>query len=80
MEFEDNSFDGGFSFEATCYARDPVHLYKEILRVLKPGAIFVDSAWAMTDKYDPQNPDHVRTKDDIEVILIPYYVNRIEVL
>lgn len=67
MEFDDNTFDGGYSFEATCYARDPVHVYREIMRVLKPGAIFVDSAWAMTDKFDPHNPQHVQVKEGIEV-------------
>lgn len=67
MEFDDNTFDGGYSFEATCYARDPVHVYREIMRVLKPGAIFVDSAWAMTDKFDLHNPEHVEIKEGIEV-------------
>lgn len=67
MEFEDNTFDGVYCFESTCHAKDPVQVYSEICRVLKPGALCVDSAWAMTDKYDPQNPEHVRIKDDIEV-------------
>ena len=67
MDFEDNTFDGAYCLEASCHAKDPVKLYAEICRVLKPGAIFVDSAWAMTDKFDPQNSDHVRIKDDVEV-------------
>ena len=68
MKFGENTFDGAYALESTLYARDPEQVYREILRVLKPGAIFVDSAWAMTDAYDPQNPEHVRIKEDIEVI------------
>lgn len=68
MEFGENTFDGGYALESTLYARDPEQVYREILRVLKPGAIFVDSAWAMTDAFDPHNPEHVKIKEDIEVI------------
>ena len=39
----------------------------QVYRVLKPGALFVDSAWAMTDLYDPSNPKHVKVKGEIEV-------------
>ena len=67
MEFDDNTFDGGYALESTLYARDPEIVYREILRVLKPGAIFVDSAWAMTDSFDPNNAEHVKIKEDIEV-------------
>ena len=68
MEFDDNTFDGGYALESTLYARDPEQVYREILRVLKPGAIFVDSAWAMTDIFDPHNAEHVKIKEAIEVI------------
>ena len=37
--------------------------------MLKPGAMMVDSAWVMTDLYDPNNPEHVKIKADIEVCL-----------
>ena len=67
MEFEDNSFDGVFSIESTCHAKDPVDVYKEIARVLKPGALYLDSAWAVTDTYDSQNPHHMKVKDGIIV-------------
>jgi len=67
MEFDDNTFDGGYALESTLYARDPEQVYREILRVLKPGAIFVDSAWAMTDTFDPHNAEHVKIKEAIEI-------------
>ena len=67
MEFADNTFDGVFALEATCHAKDPVIVYKEIFRVLKPGALFVETAWTMLDSYDPQNPEHVKVKNGILV-------------
>ena len=67
MEFADNTFDGVFALEATCHAKDPVIVYKEIFRVLKPGALFVETAWTMTDNYDPQNAEHVKIKNGILV-------------
>lgn len=67
MEFEDNTFDGIFCFEATCHAGRLADVYKEIARVLKPGGVFVDCAWVVTDSYDPQNPEHVKVHDDIVV-------------
>lgn len=67
MEFGDNTFDGGYALESTLYATDPEIVYREIRRVLKPGAIFVDSAWAMTEAFDPKNAEHVKIKEGIEI-------------
>ena len=71
MEFPDDSFDGLYALEATVHAKSPLDVYKEVFRVLKPGALFVDSAWAMTDNYNPNNPEHVKIKASIEVSPIP---------
>ena len=62
MEFPDNAFDGLYALEATLYAKSPLDVYKEVFRVLKPGALFVDSACVMTDNYDPNNPDQGHKK------------------
>ena len=69
MEFEDNTFDGAFALEATCHAKDPVDVYSEAFRVLKPGAIYVDATWALTDTYDATNPKHEKIKNDIMVLI-----------
>ena len=66
-DFEDNSFDGVYCLEATCHAKDPTIPYKEIFRVMKPGAQFVESAWALTDNFDPDNQEHVKVMDAIAV-------------
>lgn len=66
LPFADDYFDGVFAIEATCHAPDRVACYGEIFRVLKPGAIFACYEWCLTTKYDPNNPEHVRMKADIE--------------
>ena len=67
VDIEDDTYDGAYAFEATCHAPDLVDVYSEVYRVLKPGAYFVDLAWAMMDGYDPQNPEHEHIKSEILV-------------
>lgn len=64
--FSDAEFDGAYAIEATCHAPDRVDCYKEVYRLLKPGAKFVLYEWCMTDKYDSTDPEHQRMKKDIE--------------
>jgi hypothetical protein len=40
-------------------------VYGEVYRVLKPGSCFVSYEWVATDKFDPDNKDHVRIMDEI---------------
>ena len=68
---EDNSVDGVYALESTCHSSDPLIVYKELFRVMKPGALCIDSAWVMTDKYQPGNPEHEKIKHDIEVCYSP---------
>lgn len=67
LPFEDNSFDAVFAIESTCHAPDRNGVYKEILRVLKPGGKFACYEWCLTDKYDKDNAIHRKVKKDIEV-------------
>lgn len=66
LTFEDNTFDGVFSFEAICYARNTAEVYKEMFRVLKPGTYFTGTDWCMTAKYSPRDPHHIKIKQGIE--------------
>jgi sterol 24-C-methyltransferase len=61
----DTTFDGAYEIEATCHAPDRVKVYREILRVLKPGGSFVGYEWCMTSRYDPGNAEHRRIKHAI---------------
>ena len=61
----DDSYDGAYAIDATCYAPDKTALYREIFRVLRPGACFACNEWCLTEKYDPQNAEHARIKKSI---------------
>lgn len=60
------SFDAVYAFEATCHAPDKTALFRELLRVLRPGGKVAIYEWCLTDRYDARNAEHVRLKRDIE--------------
>lgn len=60
-------FDHAYEVEATCHSPDRVITFSEVARVLKPGGRFAGYDWVVTPKYDPNNKDHVRIKEGIEV-------------
>ncbi|KAK3310710.1 S-adenosyl-L-methionine-dependent methyltransferase [Chaetomium strumarium] len=49
LPFPDESFDAAYSIESLCYAPDPAACYREVKRVLKPGAPFAFHDFAMTE-------------------------------
>ena len=60
---EAESFDAGYAIESTCHAPDKQKAFAEIFRVLKPGATFWGQEMCLTDEFDPQNKQHLETKD-----------------
>ncbi|KAK4163154.1 putative SAM-dependent methyltransferase [Cladorrhinum sp. PSN259] len=66
LPFPDNYFDAAYSIEALCYVPNQEEAYKEIFRVLKPGAPFTNHDWCMTDKFDDRIKEHRRMRDLIE--------------
>jgi len=66
MPVEDPSYDAAYSIEATPHAPDKVGIYREILRVLKPGGWFAAYEWCLTPKYVATNPEHRAIKKGIE--------------
>lgn len=67
LPFPDQHFDRAFEIEATCHSPDRVVTFSGINRVLKPGGLFAGYEWVVTDRYNPNNKDHVRIKEGIEV-------------
>jgi sterol 24-C-methyltransferase len=67
LPFDSDSFDAAYQIEATCHSPDRVKCFTGINRVLKSGAKFCGYEWVMLDQYDPNNKDHVRIKEGIEV-------------
>ncbi|CAF1477309.1 unnamed protein product [Adineta steineri] len=59
LPFEDNSFDYVYAIESVCHAPDKSKCFAEVFRVLKPGGLFLGYDACLTDKYNPQNPEHV---------------------
>jgi len=66
LPFPDESFDAAYSVESLCYAPDPAEVYREIKRVLKPGAPFTFHDFAMTEKFDAGVPEHRKIRNWIE--------------
>ena len=67
VDVPDESFDAAYSIEATCCAPDKVSIYSEVFRLLKPGAEFAAYEYCVTDRFDAQDPLHVRLKDDMQL-------------
>eukprot|EP00252_Welwitschia_mirabilis_P001081 TRINITY_DN11042_c0_g1_i1.p1 TRINITY_DN11042_c0_g1~~TRINITY_DN11042_c0_g1_i1.p1 ORF type:complete len:369 (+),score=45.96 TRINITY_DN11042_c0_g1_i1:263-1369(+) len=66
MPFENDSFDGAYSIEATCHAPQLDEVYGEIFRVLKPGCLYVTYEWVTTPIFNSENPEHVDIIHGIE--------------
>ena len=66
VDAPDASFDAAFSIEATCCAPDKAGVYGEIYRLLKPGGRLTAYEYCMTGLFEPDNPEHLRLKADME--------------
>ena len=66
VDAPDNSFDAVYDIEATCHAPEKLSIYREVFRLLKPGACFGGYEYCLTDRFDAQNPLHLKIKDDIQ--------------
>jgi len=68
FEEHEKNFDAAFCCEATCHSPNRVECFSGVYDCLKPGGVFVGYEWVMLPhKYDPNNADHVRIKEGIEV-------------
>lgn len=59
LPFENEAFDAFYNIQAFSLAKDHKALFKEINRVLKPGARFSSLDWVKYPAYDEKNPEHV---------------------
>lgn len=66
IPFPDHSFDKIYAIEALCHAPNISDVFKQIFKKLKPGGRACFYEWALTDRYDASNPEHVRIKKMIE--------------
>lgn len=66
IPFDDNTFDAIYTIEAMVHKMDRSQAFNEAYRVLKPGGLFLNIDWVMTDKFDPKNEKHLEIKRGIE--------------
>ena len=60
-------YDAAFAIESMPHAPDKAGAFREVLRVLRPGACFAGYEWCLTDRFDPGNAEHRRIKNEIMV-------------
>ena len=58
LPFSDASFDAFYEIQALSLCKNPAALFREIYRVLKPGAKFLLLDWVSLPEYDPSNTQH----------------------
>lgn len=71
--FADNTFDGLYNIQALTYAINYDDLFKEMFRVMKPGARLSFLDWFVYDKYDETNPLHKDLMDRCKPIIAAVY-------
>jgi sterol 24-C-methyltransferase len=59
LPFADASFDAAYQIQAFTYARDKDAVFRDLLRVLRPGSRFSYLDWVLLPAYDPENEEHV---------------------
>ena len=58
----DEQFDAAYDIGSTIHAGDKVGVFREVLRVLRPGACFGGYAWCLTDRFDHQRTPNMRMR------------------
>ena len=61
----DGSYDAAIAIESMPHAPDKTAAFREIFRVLRPGAGFAGYDWCLTEDFDPRNAEHARIRKDI---------------
>jgi len=69
LPFEDATFDGLYQVQAFTYVADYTPTFKEMHRVLKPGAKVSILDWFSYDAYDSTNPEHVDLLDKVKPLI-----------
>ncbi|KAI2464968.1 S-adenosyl-L-methionine-dependent methyltransferase [Annulohypoxylon bovei var. microspora] len=58
LPFPDESFDAFYEIQALSLCKDPSATFKEVYRLLKPGAKFSLLDWVSLPPYNPEDPIH----------------------
>jgi len=69
LPFEDEEFDALYHVQALTYAEDLVKLFKEMNRILKPGAKISFLDWFALPAYKPEDPHHQKLLREVKAVI-----------
>lgn len=69
LPFADNSLDAVYQIQVFSLSKDLEKLFKDIYRILKPGAKFACLDWVHLAKYDSKNPEHAELMKRIKPLI-----------
>jgi sterol 24-C-methyltransferase len=69
LPFPDRSFDAVYHIQAFSYSKDLERLFRDIYRILRPGAKFACLDWVTLPNYDPTNPHHLELIRSIKPLI-----------
>lgn len=69
LPFSNNTFDAIYQIQVFSLSKNLEKLFKEIYRVLKPGAKLACLDWVRLDKYKPENPHHANLMKRIKPLI-----------
>ena len=61
----DDRYDAAIAIESMPHAPDKTAAFREVFRVLRPGACVAGYDWCLTEDFDPGNAGHMRIKEGI---------------
>jgi sterol 24-C-methyltransferase len=70
LAFNDASFDAAYSFEALCHTPDKIAAYREVVRILKPGGVFIGYDWLRAENLTAKDERYI--EDICRCHAIPY--------
>jgi sterol 24-C-methyltransferase len=69
LPFADQEFDAFYQIQALSLCKDLKALFKEIFRVLRPGAKVSLLDWVSLPAYDPENPEHAELMGRVKPLI-----------
>ena len=61
----DDRYDAAIAIESMPHAPDKTAAFREVFRVLRPGACLAGYDWCLTEDFDPRDAEHMRIKEGI---------------